>query len=137
MKHRCYNVFHPAYDYYGGRGIKICDRWRLSFKNFLADMGEKPEGMQIDRINPEGNYCPENCRWATAKQNMRNRRPNSNARFITANGETKTLAEWAEELGTHSSTIIHRIKRHGWSEKKAVTTPLRKKHKNSKTLKIL
>lgn len=73
MKHRCMKQDNHNYKGYGGRGIIICERW-LNFKNFLEDMGPKPEGMQIDRINNDGNYEPGNCRWVTPKENSNNRR---------------------------------------------------------------
>lgn len=74
MKTRCYNKNCPKYEYYGGRGIKVCDRWIQSFDNFLLDMGERPLGMSIDRINNDGNYEPSNCRWATMSQQRINQR---------------------------------------------------------------
>jgi hypothetical protein len=74
MKTRCYNKNNKDYKHYGGRGIIICDRWKNSFENFLNDMGEKPEGYSIDRINVDGNYEPSNCRWATQKEQVNNRR---------------------------------------------------------------
>lgn len=74
MRERCHNPNHEYYASYGGRGIVVCDRWRYSFANFLEDMGEKPRGKTLDRILVDGNYEPDNCRWATPKQQRFNQR---------------------------------------------------------------
>lgn len=118
MKDRCTNPNATGYHNYGGRGIAVCERWD-KFENFLADMGIRPVGYTIDRIDNDGNYCPENCRWATTKEQLNNQRRN---RFYELNGERKTIAEWAEKLGVNWSTIRNRIDRYGWTLERALTT---------------
>lgn len=107
-----------SYPNYGGRGIKVCERW-MDFDNFLADMGERPEGLEIDRKDNDGNYEPGNCRWATIKQQCNNTRYNHK---ITYNGKTLNLVEWASVLGMKKGTLGNRLKR-GWSIERALTTP--------------
>lgn len=117
---RCRNPKNVSYPDYGGRGIKVCDRWADSFENFLADMGEPPSPEHsIDRIDYNGNYEPGNCRWEVKIVQMNNKRSN---RRITFGGRTQTLAEWAREKSLLPDTISNRIKA-GWSVESAVNTP--------------
>jgi hypothetical protein len=122
IRSRCYNQNEPAYRYYGGRGITVCERWRESFENFLADMSERPTPRHtIDRIDNDGDYDPSNCQWATRKQQQRNRRVN---RLLTWQGETKCVAEWADCLGWPAGLIRGRLNR-GWSVEKTLGTTYR------------
>lgn len=111
MKARCLNKNRNHYDKYGGRGIKVCDRW-LTFENFLADMGEKPDDMTLDRIDVNGNYEPSNCRWATLRQQGNNTRVNV---YIKYKGELYTEAELSRETGINRTTIQQR-RREGWTD---------------------
>lgn len=122
MIQRCENPKATGYRLYGGRGISVCDRWRNSFENFLSDMGERPYGTSIDRINSYGNYEPSNCRWANDFMQLNN---TSRNRFIVHDGLTLTLAQWSERLGVNRNTVGRRL-REGWDEIRAVTTPLQK-----------
>lgn len=108
MKRRCYNKKSFRYEDYGGRGIKVCDRWVNSFENFYADMGIRPIGWTIERINNDNNYGPENCRWATRLEQANNKRNN---RIITIEGKTKTLSEWSRECSVTVGCIRQRLKR--------------------------
>lgn len=117
MRQRCLNPNATGYEYYGGRGITICDRWLESFENFLADMGVRPDNKTLDRIDPDGNYCPENCRWANKREQANNRRNNNT---LTYDGRTQTVAEWADEIGISRATLSSRVRR-GWDDKKALT----------------
>ena len=116
MIRRCTDPSNHAYKDYGGRGISVCDRWR-SFENFVADMGERPVGTSLDRIDNSLGYSPENCRWATWKIQHRNRRTN---RLIEIDGTTKTLAEWCEVYRQPYPRILRRIK-FGMSPKEALS----------------
>jgi hypothetical protein len=120
MKMRCSNKKHKEYKRYGGRGIKVCERWETSFENFFTDMGERPKGMSLDRIDVNGNYCKENCRWATSYEQNNNKRNNVR---ITFNGKTMTAGQWSNELGFKKSVLTERIKR-GWSIERAISEPL-------------
>jgi len=123
MLHRCNRKSDPNYKYYGGRGITVCDKWSKSVEDFYSDMGEPPKGMSIDRKDNNGNYAPENCRWATPIQQARNTRKTLNIKF---RGKTQCLTAWANEIGMSRQTLSIRLKR-GWSVEDALTTqPLTK-----------
>jgi hypothetical protein len=117
MLDRCYNVNGDAYDHYGGRGIVVCDRWRSSFIDFLQDMGPRPKGRSLDRIDNDGPYSPDNCRWATPQQQAENRRM---TRWLEWNGERHTISEWARRLGICRTAINQRLKR-GWTLQRALS----------------
>lgn len=120
MIQRCENPNHHAYSLYGGRGIKVCERWH-DFGAFYADMYPKPSRRHsIDRIDNDGDYEPSNCRWATDKQQGRNRSDN---RIISYNGEERCLSEWADKIGMNWTTLWNRLKR-GWSVVEAMETPV-------------
>ena len=119
MMARCHHKSNHKYKRYGGRGISVCERWH-DYENFKKDMGERPEGTSLDRINNDGDYCPENCRWATHKEQNRNRSDN---RRIEFNGETKTLPEWADIAGISRTAFKRRLER-GWDFKRALSQPL-------------
>ena len=119
MKRRCIEPSNQQFSKYGGRGITVCDEWLDSFETFLRDMGEKPAGTSLDRINNDLGYFPANCRWATPFEQQNNKR--SNRRF-TVNGQTKTLAEWARELGITAEALANRISK-GWDQECALTLP--------------
>lgn len=118
---RCGNPKAPKFYNYGGRGIKVCERWN-SFENFVADMGIRPNGYSIERINNDGDYEPANCVWATKKQQLNNKRK---SRFLEFNGERKTIAQWSDEIGVRWDTIRNRVDRYGWSIERALTTPVK------------
>lgn len=125
MVERCCNMKHPSFSNYGARGIKICPQWLGSsgFQNFLKDVGRKPVGKSLDRINNEGNYEPTNVQWATTREQNLNRRNNRN---ITAFGQTKTITEWSESSGICVHTIFARLQRR-YSPEDAVSRPVRKR----------
>lgn len=107
MKRRCYNPSDESYSNYGERGIVVCDQWKNSFENFLADMGKKPSTKHsIDRKDTNGDYTKENCHWATAIQQMRNTRHNV---FVEIDGMKKCVSEWCEFLGMKKATIYDQV----------------------------
>lgn len=119
MRNRCDNPNVKSFADYGGRGIKVCERWH-DFSAFYADMGERPAGQTLERINNDGDYEPGNCRWATRREQGSNKR---NSRYIEANGESLPLSEWARRLGCSHAAILARIAA-GMSEADAVTLPI-------------
>lgn len=130
MKSRCRNPNAVDYNRYGGRGISVCDDWYYSFLHFYQWAIENgySDDMSIERIDNDGDYCPENCRWATRKEQCRNR--SSNARF-EYNGESRILTEWCEIFGIEYKLAHNRIYKLGWDFEKAVKTPKIYKRKNN------
>ncbi len=124
MKARCINPNNSSYENYGGREIAVCERWMNSFAQFTKDMGEHPgSGYSIHRVNNNKGYCRENCRWATKKEQARNKRNN---KLISYNGKKQCLAAWAEEYNINYEILLTRIIRLSWSIGRALTTPVRK-----------
>ena len=125
MRQRCNNPKSAGYAHYGGRGITVCARWD-SFENFIADMGVRPsKNHSIDRVDNDGPYSPENCRWATRIEQKANQRPRNDAIWVQHNGECKTIDDWARVTGIKHKTLSGRIRRYGWPIEKALTTPTR------------
>lgn len=131
MKQRCLNQNAEGYEQYGGRGIKICQRWADSFEQFYKDMGKRPSlKHSIDRIDNDGDYSPENCRWATHDEQMQN---TSKTIKVTFNGETKSLEYWCKKFGICSNTIRGRIKRGVFKTyEEAILAPIKPKIKGAK-----
>lgn len=126
MISRCTNPRAKPWPNYGGRGIKVCDRWRgrFGFENFLADMGPRPRGHELDRYpDNDGNYEPGNCRWATRKQNIRNQRTNRRVAYL---GQIRTIAEVSEMTGKPRGLLYARL-RSGWDVESAISTPATKR----------
>lgn len=126
MLQRCRNPKDRHYKQYGGRGISVCERWN-DFVNFIADMGERPPCLTIERINNDGHYEPSNCRWATRSEQQNNRRTNHR---ITAFGKTQTMAQWSREFGINSKTLERRL-RCGMPAEEALTRPISKRHQTT------
>ena len=115
MRSRCLHKSHEAYERYGGKGITICDEWRNSFTNFIQDMGVRPEGTTLERIDNSKGYYLGNCRWATLEEQCNNR---SNNIYYEHDGERKTLSQWSKDLNIPLSTLQNRLLR-GYSTEKA------------------
>ncbi len=106
MLRRCNDPQNPHFHNYGGRGIGVCERW-LKFENFLIDMGERPVGLTLERVNNVKGYSPENCKWATRREQQNNRRTN---RVLVLNGRAQTITQWANELGVSVSVLQYRYR---------------------------
>lgn len=130
MVKRCYDPKSNRFKNYGGKGIKICDEWLNdinAFRKWAVCHGYK-EGLTIERIDINGDYCPNNCTWIPKKEQMYNK---SNTVRITFNGKTQTLSQWSQELGIPTSTLHNRIRVHGWTVERALTEPIHKQNRKS------
>jgi hypothetical protein len=123
MLQRCKNPNHPAYLNYGGRGISVCERWE-KFPAFFEDMGHRPHGGTLERVDNNAGYSPENCRWATRKEQQRNLRRN---RWLTYQGRSVLVSDLAEQFGMKRATLYQRIFGMGWPIEKAVNTPVQRR----------
>lgn len=122
MIRRCHTPTTAFFENYGGRGITVCDRWRYSYENFLADMGRRPSAKHsLDRIDNDGNYEPSNCRWTTSTVQLNNTRRNHVVEF---QGKTQTLTQWERELDLPRNMLQSRLKS-GWPIEQAFTLPLK------------
>ncbi len=130
MKQRCSDPNMDSYPRYGGRGITVCERWARSFENFFEDMGDRPPGMSIERIDNDKGYSPENCKWATVNEQARNK---SKTRLITIDGMTLCVTDWAIKKDISLSSILQRIKK-GFSPQDAVMTPIAPRYYRRKRL---
>lgn len=121
MRRRCYNPKRPDYRNYGARGITVCEEWREDFAAFYRDMGPRPDGKTLDRLNNDGPYEKRNCVWATATSQARNRRT---SRTVEINGERMTLVEAAEKFGIPYNSLRNRFHTLGWPIERAVSEPI-------------
>lgn len=120
MRERCSNPRNASYPEYGGRGIRVCERWQV-FVNFYADMGDPPDGYSIERIDVNGNYEPANCKWIPLNEQAHNR---TSSRYLTAFGETKGTAEWLRDPRCKvGRKLLDKRLQNAWSHEKAITTP--------------
>lgn len=122
MKRRCYDKSNTNFKYYGARGIKVCKEWENDFMNFYnwAISNGYQENLTIDRINVNGNYEPNNCRWATLTEQSNNRRDNKNSKYLTYNGITKTVSQWCKEYNINYSTLSCRVNKLKWTHERAL-----------------
>lgn len=125
IKARCGNPNHPAYENYGGRGVTMCPAWETDFSAFLRDMGPKPDaGHTVERLDNSVGYEPGNCVWATRGEQSRNKRNN---RWLTYQGETLILRDWADRLGITPGALGCRLDKFGWPVAKALSVPARRR----------
>lgn len=122
MNDRCFNPNSTSWDRYGGRGINVCKEWG-EFSRFYEDMGPRPEGHTLERIDNSLGYSPDNCRWATISEQNRNTR---RTRLVNIDGVTKCVTDWCADFGVNKRTVLNRINRGGWSVEKALSMPPRK-----------
>lgn len=127
MKSRCYNKNSQDYPNYGGRGIVVCDEWLNDFSKFVRDMGDRPPGNSLDRIDVNLGYCPENCKWSNNETQGNNKTDNV---FIEYNGKTRSLSQWAREYNLTVRLLWQRLNLLNWNIEKALTTPVRKIRKD-------
>lgn len=125
MKSRCYSPANDAYENYGGRGIEVCPEWRDDFSQFLIDMGKRPSGLTLERIDNNGPYSKGNCRWASRAEQANNRR---SSHVLTLNGVSRTVAEWATVTGLPIEVLYARVNKLKWNHQRALTQPLRGRH---------
>ena len=132
MLSRCYREKDPGYSNYGGRGISVCEEWH-TFANFLKDMGERPKGTSIDRINPDGNYEPGNCRWITQKEQTNNTRRNV---YFIYDGKRLTISQLADIAGIEYNAMYGRLAVYKWPLERAMNTPKMHEAYNKKLIKV-
>lgn len=123
MRSRCRNPRHPTYPYYGGRGIRVCRRW-AKFVNFAEDMAPRPDGLELERIDNNGNYTPKNCRWATHREQMNNTRVN---RIVEWRGQRLNVTQWAHRLGLTQTQLESRVRRGKMTIEQALTRGFRER----------
>lgn len=127
MRNRCYNKKHDSYKFYGAKGVTICDRWRFDFWAFVEDMGQRPKGMTLDRINPDGIYEPDNCRWVSQIEQASNTRRGINVNTATLSGKTMTVAAWCRKYECSFDAAIKLIRDGNSPELSVLIAALRKR----------
>ena len=124
MRQRCTNIHDDSYPHYGARGITVCEKWG-TFEGFYEDMGDRSDGTTLDRIDVNGHYCKENCRWATNETQQNNKRNNT---YVQFNNKIQTLAQWARELNIDYELLLRRIVKNGRDIGKVLTEAMAAKH---------